>query len=557
MITNSRKTLFVLMLLILFISSQAVSGRNIYVKAGASGDGTKASPYGTLWKALNKALRDDVIHVTQGTYEGKGGSGAFIVKVPNLTLAGGYNDDYSKRDPFKYFTILQRAADYKGDWMGIPEGLIEGKHRTDHSNLIVDGFVLDSKSRNAYKANGDINPRKSWKGTLLHSYSKNITVRNSILLNPYADGIYCMWQGKENEVSNCFILNTFYTAISTRSAQKGAVIKIKNNTIGFIWTQPGKGGGTSLVVGNQGQTIAENNIFMFNQAFAVNNGFGNEDTILKNNIFFLCQGGYYKLMDEDGQNLLLWKSEQMSEMNDDAESYMMLESGGNSDKDPGLKPNKEYFEKFSNFVASKPGKLKMDTLNRWRRSVGLNLQAEPGSARKNWGMAYPLESVVPNLVSSLQGRGARVSGPFKSYNSKTTAAGTGSAGGAAAADYKAVEFDSFKKGAPGLKSLAGTPVVFKAGMGGKKFTWLLKTAPRDDYECVMLIRPNQKEPTRKFAYGYLLKGSEAHKKWQKYYKKKDKYNSAGGLTFKGKAFYAGTDSYSYPAGIVIDEVKRK
>lgn len=539
----------VLQLILFFIFSAPLAAEDIYVKAGAAGDGSKEAPYGELWKALSKCVRGDVIHVATGTYNGKGGSGAFIVKVPNLTLAGGYNGDFTKRDPFTLFTILERAADYRGDWTGLPEGIIEGKHRTDHSNLTVDGFVLNSKTRNAYKPNGDINPRKCWKGTLFHAYSPNIKIRNSILLNPYGDGVYCTWAGKENEISNCFILNTFYTAVSTRSAQKNAVIKIKNNTIGFVWTQPGKAGGTSIIVGSQGQIILENNIFMFNQAFAVNNGFGNEDTVLKNNIFFQCQGGYYKFMDEDGQNLLMWKSGDLRKLDTDAESYMLLESGGNSDRDPGLKPDKDYYEKFSNFVASKPGKLNMDMLNKWRRSVGLPLQAEPGSPRKNWGMAYPLKSVVPNLASRVGGVGAKIKTTFKDYKAQ--------AGVPVSKAYKEVSFEVFKKGAPGVKNLKGQPVTFKAGIGNNKYSFIVKSAPRSDYACVMLLKPGEKVLTRKFVYGYLLKGSEAHKRWQKYLKKRDNYNEAGGIVIKGEAWYAGSDAYVYPVGVVIDTISRR
>ena len=544
-----KKGCLITVLTLLFVFSGTLFGKDIYVKAGTGGDGTKESPYGELWNALSKCVRGDVIHVAAGTYNGKGGSGAFIVKVPDLTMVGGYNADFTRRNPFKFFTILERAADYKGDWTGLPEGIIEGKHRTDHSNLVVDGFVLNSQSRNGYKPNGDINPRQSWKGTLFHAYSPNIIIRNSILLNPYSDGIYCTWAGKENEISNCFILNTFYTGISTRSAQVNAVVKIKNNTIGFIWTQPGKGGGTSMVVGNQGQMIIENNIFMFNQAFAVNNGFGNEDTILKNNIFFQCQGGYYKFMDDDGQNLLMWKTEDLAKLNNDAESYMLLESGNNSDKDPGLKPDKDYYEKFSNFVASEPGKLNMDTLNQWRRSVGLPLQAEPGSPRKNWGMAYPLKSIIPNLRSTIPGIGANIEGPFKEYKSEAVAE--------VSKDYKEMSFDNFIKGASGVKDLAGTPVTFKAGLGDSKYTFLVKSAPRSDYDCVMLLMPGEKVFTRKFVYGYLLKGSEAHQQWRKYMKKRDKYNAEGGIVITGSAWYAGSDAYSYPVGVIIDSVSRR
>jgi len=535
--------------LIVMICSMNLFSSNIYVKAGAGGDGSKEAPYGELWNALSKAQRGDVIHTAAGTYNGKGGSGAFIVTVPHLTMVGGYNADFSQRDPFKYFTILERASDFKGDWTGLPEGIIDGPNKSDHSNLIVDGFVLDSRTRNAYKADGDINARKSWKGTLFHGYSADIKIRNSILINPYADGIYFMWQGKANEVSNCFILNTFYTGISTRSAQKDSVITIKNNVIGFVWTQPGKGGGTSMLVGNQGQTVMENNIFMFNQAFAVNNSFGNEDTIMKNNIFFQCQGGYYKLMDGDGQNLLMWKSEDLGKVDKDPESYMLLEAGGNSDRDPGLKPDKDYYDKFSNFVAGEPGKLKMDTLNQWRRSVGLPLQAGPGTGNKNWGMAYPLQSVVPNLVSPIPGMGVNTKGPFQSYLSDAAAP--------VSKDYKETPFDQFQKGTSVVKGLNGAAVMFKAGLGDKKMTWLLKQAPQSDYESVMLLMPGEKVYTRKFVYGYLLKGSDAHKQWAKYLKKRDKYNSEGGILIKGSAWYVGNDSYSYPVGVVIDEISRR
>ena len=68
-------------------------------------------------------------------------------------------------------------------------------------------------------------------------------IRNCILLNPVGDGIYCTWQGKNNEIVNNFIVNTFYAAIETRSAQPDSVILIKNNTIVYGWSYPTMGGG--------------------------------------------------------------------------------------------------------------------------------------------------------------------------------------------------------------------------------------------------------------------------------------------------------------------------
>jgi len=310
-------------LLAAIIWCAAARGADWYVRAGAEdGDGTKAAPYADPWKALDKAARSDVIHVAQGTYNGKGGSGHFLIKVPNLTLAGGYTDDFSARDPFHNLTILERAADYKGDWTGLPEGIIAGDQHSDHSGMIIDGFVLDGQSRNVYAGEGgDIVIGESYKGVAFIANHPNIKIRNCIIINPLGDGVYAAWSGKENEITNTFILNTFYNAVATRSAQPDSVTRIKNCTIAFCWFYPTRGGGMSVFVGRQGQTIMENNIFAFNQTeggeagYGVSNTMGNFDTVLKNNIFFQCQGGYYKYMDDDKQSLLVWKPSELKDLN--------------------------------------------------------------------------------------------------------------------------------------------------------------------------------------------------------------------------------------------------
>jgi hypothetical protein len=548
---------------VLLVASAFALAGDIYVKSGSGGGGSKESPFGDLWQAVDSAKRGDIIHVSAGTYNGKGGCGNFTIKTPNLTVLGGYDQNFAARDPFKNLTILERAKDYKGDFTGLGDGIIEGKQGVDHSGLIVDGLVLNSASRNSYYADGKINAKDSWNGSLFKTNGKNIKIRNCILINPYGEAIASPWSGTDNEVSNNFIINTFYCAISTRSAQPDSVIKISNNTIAFCWFQPSKGGGMCLFVGNKGKTIIENNIFAFAQTedgeagFAVSNTFGNENTILKNNVFFQCQGGYYKYMDADKKNLLIWKPEELILLNGKSADFMLEKAEGNAETDPKLVPEKDYFEKFSNFVASKPGKLNMDFLNQWRRSVGLPLQAEPGSPRKNWGMQYPLGKVVPDLVSKLPGKGVQIAGPFEEY--KSAAADTVKPGQPAAkvesnVEYGQVEFETFKKGAPESKAYSATPVSFKAGIGEKKNFFLLKDAPNSDYICVEIIKYGDSYPTRNCVYGYILKGTETDKEWEKLSKKKDKINKEGGVSIKGKATYIGNESYSYTTAVIIDEI---
>jgi len=200
--TISRRRLSVL---VLFLVSGSLSGAEIYVRAGSDGDGSKANPLPCIWKALDKARRGDVILVAEGTYNGKGGSGHFVVSIPKLTLVGGYKADFSERNPFKYLSVLERARDFKGDWTGLPEsgGFIAGKG--DHSGLVVDGFVLNGQSRNMYTPAGDISIKGSYPGVGFSANSPDVKIRNCIILNTLGDGIYCTWQGKENEISNCFI----------------------------------------------------------------------------------------------------------------------------------------------------------------------------------------------------------------------------------------------------------------------------------------------------------------------------------------------------------------
>jgi len=542
-------------LAILTLTNVAIA-KDVYVKTGASGTGSIDSPYGNLWKAVDRAKRGDVIHVAKGTYNGKSGNGHFIIKVPELTMVGGYTSDFKTRHPFKNLTVLERATDYRGDLAGLPEAIIAGDQNLDHGNLIVDGFVLNGQSRNNY-SDKKILPKKSYKGALFQTRSKNTKLRHSILLNAYGNGIYLGAMGKDNEISNCFILNTFYAGISTRSAQEGSIVKIKNNTIAFGWYQPGKGGSAGIIVGSQGKAIVENNVIAFQQTeggdagFGVLNSFGNDDLEMVNNVFFSLTGGFYKFLDNNGANMVIWKSSDLADLNaeDNWEDYMLYRSGGNRAVDPGLRPDLAYATMFANFIASTPGKLDMGAMNNWRRSVGLPLQAAAGSPRDNWALPYPLSKVLPNLTATLSGVGAQAKGIFPFYKSKTTAA--------PALNYKSIDFASMKKGGKHSKG-AGTLVQFKALMGnGSAVFEINKHAPRSDYICVELIKQGQNpDASREKVYGYLLKGTAAYNKWMKYEKKRNRYNTEGGINIKGKLYSFDNQSYPYAVGIVIDSVKR-
>ncbi len=213
---------------------------------------------------------------------------------------------------------------------------------------------------------------------------------------------------------------------------------------------------------------------------------------------------------------------------------------------------------FSKLVGTNPGKLNMDFMNQWRSSIGLPLQAEPGSPRKNWGMEYPLDKVIPNLVSKIPGKGASPSANFANYSGASAGGAAVAAAPVAAdvnpADYKEVDFETFKKGSPECKNYSASAVSTKAGIGEKKQSFLLKDVTADDYICVEFTKPGASYPTRDLIFGYILKGSKVNQDYDKLAKKKAKLNKAGGVSIRGKASYFGNESYPYPVAIVVESI---
>ena len=100
-----KRNLFLFLLIFFFAVAGTAQAQDWYVKAGAKkGKGTKEKPYKGIYKALKKAVKGDVIHVANGDYSGKLKSGFIIIRTKGLTLLGGYNDDFSQRNPFQYPT---------------------------------------------------------------------------------------------------------------------------------------------------------------------------------------------------------------------------------------------------------------------------------------------------------------------------------------------------------------------------------------------------------------------------------------------------------------------
>ena len=102
----------------------ATSGNIYYVsleKGSARAEGTQQAPMKDIQKAIDKAADGDLIRIAQGNYLGNLDRGWIEIKGKYVSLEGGWNDDFSERNPVKYITRIQPTVTQRGT---IGQGLL-------------------------------------------------------------------------------------------------------------------------------------------------------------------------------------------------------------------------------------------------------------------------------------------------------------------------------------------------------------------------------------------------------------------------------------------------
>ncbi len=453
-----KKHSLVILLMVIFMFSGTADARDWYVKAGAKkGKGTIEKPYKGIYKALKKAVKGDVIHVAQGDYSGKLKAGFIIIRTRQLTLLGGYNDDFSQRNPFKYPARIYKDKTSKAH--GLDVGLV--KTAENYSGLVMDGFILDATNRNKYDENGDLQVTLSLKKPPFTLSQKDCHLRNCVIMNTAHTGVII--RGAGSSIENCLIMNTVYSGIhalgDSAADPTDAPILLKNNTILSTWKK-GATGGYGIDIGTGCQVTMENNLIGFNENYAVSNQLNYKSAVihtLNSNAMFQNKGGNYAFFSADNNATLVIDDPE------DFEDSDLEEAEDNILSDPFFKFDSAWFEKFSNQTAAeKPGKLEMDDFNKLRRMLGLPLWGGKVKGRTGYAMEYPLTHILSGALwttdnADLKGIGLNAAGPFS--------VATSTADEKPKLDYAMVEFtDVFENGSKYI----GKPVAFKA--------WYVRTA---------------------------------------------------------------------------------
>lgn len=216
-------------------ATQAQS-RDWFVRAGATaGDGSKGKPFDDPWYALERCEAGDRIHLAEGKYFGKAGAGTWEVPFDRISLIGGYDAAFQKRDPWHQRSMLCWDKTSK-NWPK-QERLSSLAH-----DLVIDGLVIDMSDQVEYQ-DEQLSGRAGRLAPTAIRLQFPATVRNCMVLNPGEYGIAC---GTGSQIVNNLVVNAMGWGIvvtgSGGDTHKAQAV-LENNTVLFTWDVDKPGGG--------------------------------------------------------------------------------------------------------------------------------------------------------------------------------------------------------------------------------------------------------------------------------------------------------------------------
>ncbi|MBQ8100463.1 MAG: right-handed parallel beta-helix repeat-containing protein [Paludibacteraceae bacterium] len=228
---------------------------------------TADAPAKDIQKILNN-IRDNqqdgaIIRVAEGNYLGYMNSG-FIEIYNWVTLEGGWNSNFTERNPLKYITRMEPTQEQLGSngskgVIQINRALDDVMAKQPKGTLIIDGIFINLGLENYYMPNDPSDPRNGCPSDkfetgrivdaippqvehqMFHSdgwIAGNVIIRNCLFLN----GVYFALQfGSrcgEVEIYNNVILSNRYGGVRIDGGDKNGEashVNFHHNTVAFAW----------------------------------------------------------------------------------------------------------------------------------------------------------------------------------------------------------------------------------------------------------------------------------------------------------------------------------
>ncbi|QIG39533.1 hypothetical protein G5T42_08565 [Microbacterium sp. 4R-513] len=263
------------------------TGRDWFVRAGAAdGDGSREAPWKDLFKALEVAAPGDRILVAEGEYSGRLRSGTWQIPLPDLELLGGWDAEFTTRDPWRHPVRFVLPAETKAKGIfGEPILTVADSA----AGLILDGFVFDGSTYNTYTDAGALEAGQSQSATLvdLRGGSGGITVRHCVFMNAANGGVNL--SAAFGVFEDNVVVNTSGTAVRLQIPGAGPWI-VRSNTALFAADPTGRAStgqstsGCLLEVSGRGILSVTSNVLAFADSIAIRTGMPGQNVLLEDNV---------------------------------------------------------------------------------------------------------------------------------------------------------------------------------------------------------------------------------------------------------------------------------
>lgn len=243
------------------VSADNIPANALYVsleRGSARGAGTKEAPVKDIQKAIDLAPNGGVVCVAEGNYLGTLDRGWIEIKGKYVSIIGGFNHDFTERDPLKYVTKIQPTTQQRGT---IGMGLLMLECTSDMSkSMLIDGIFFDLGNYLEYCIadptdprwgcpegceTGRVKPISTPPNSAIRSiggkFSGQLTIRNCMFTNSSFYGILLMNMGGNWEICNNVFVSNIYAScevnggLNQNTNAHKSTVDFHHNTVLFSW----------------------------------------------------------------------------------------------------------------------------------------------------------------------------------------------------------------------------------------------------------------------------------------------------------------------------------
>ena len=434
-------------------ASSKGAGITYYVSnaGSARADGkSAATPKKDLQAVLN-LIRDNgengaVVRIAEGNYLGYMNAG--YIEIYNfVTLEGGWNSDFTQRDPMKYITRMEPTEEQLGS--NGSKGVIQTNRALDDvmakmpkGNLIIDGIFINLGLENRYMPADPSDPRNGCPSDkfetgrmidaippqvehqIIHSdgwIAGNVIIRNCV----FANGVYFAIQigsrvGEVEIANNIFISNRYGACRIDGGDKNGELVHVNfhHNTVAFSWCRDKEMGdmGYGYECMTKVNCDIHHNIFACNNyaAIARTHVLGGPDKVIeakrKTNIYdnaFFMNAADLQLPPTGGGK---WTNVKVAQFEDLDESVLPKVEGNFELKqgDSFIQAlDQDYLEAFAKLKVVRSSSFDSGSAaNQYREAHGLNKQGSETIRVSMYGNRYNFDKAI-SLFGAKSGYGAQ------------------------------------------------------------------------------------------------------------------------------------------------------